>query len=176
MRIYVGSHTVPFEKSAGFLRNSQAIARRSEDEHSTIKKLERIRRALRNGPPQPSPPLGDVPNNIQTITFFLGHVFVHITSTRVDGFAIEDIALVPTLYDTARIMPAQAAEMTWPRDPKFTLDQVNEIGGLMMKALGAQDYYWIRRNVPLPHSAVATAEQPIYTKTAESGSQPIRRQ
>jgi hypothetical protein len=145
MRIYVASHDVPFEKSAGYLRNSQSIARRKGEDVAPVDRLARIRRALQRGIPQPSPPLGDVPNNIQTVTFFLGHIFVHVTSTRVDDFAIEDIALIPKLYDTARIWPEQGSEMTWPRDPKFTLDQVNDIAGLMPKALGAQDYYWARK-------------------------------
>jgi hypothetical protein len=145
IRIYLASHDLPFEKSIGYLRNSQALALRAPDESVPHGSLAHITNALIRGAPEPSPSLGDVPNNVQTLTFFLGRVFVHVTAARVDNFWIEDIASIPLLYDTAQIWPPKDMEMTWPREPAFTLRQVDNIGGIMMAALKVQKLYWTNK-------------------------------
>jgi hypothetical protein len=145
MRVYLASHDLPFEKSIGYIRNSQALALRSPDESAPHGSLAHITNALTRGVPILSPPLGDVANNIQTLTFFIGRVFIHVTAARVDNFWIEDIASIPSLYDTAQIWPPKDLEMTWPREPAFTLQQVDNIGGSMMAALKVQKLYWTNK-------------------------------
>lgn len=142
-RIYVASHALPFEKSVGYFRNSRSLAIRREGENSPKNLSEIISRSLQDEPPKFSPPLGDVSNNIQTVTFFLGMVFVHATAARVDGFEIENMVRMPTLYDTARIWPPAGGGMDWPREPAFNLKQVDSIAGSMETGFRAQNLFWV---------------------------------
>jgi hypothetical protein len=144
IRIYLASHDLPFEKSVGYVRHSQAVAFRAPDESALRGSVVHMTNALSRGVPQPSPPLGDVANNVQTLTFYLGRVFVHVTAARVDNFWIEDIASIPLLYETAQIWPPKDVEMTWPREPAFTLTQVDNISESMPAALRAQQPYWVK--------------------------------
>jgi hypothetical protein len=141
MRIYVASHSLPFERSEGYVRNSQAVVVRPADT-SEPDGQQSILNALQRGVPMPSPPLGDVANNVQTVTFFLGRVFVHVTAARADNFRVEDIAAIPALYDNACIWPPEKQEMTWPCEPSFSLVQVNAIGDSLRKGMAAQRRFW----------------------------------
>lgn len=126
MQIYVATHELPFEKAVGYRRDSQCVAFNSA---------------------HLSPPLGDVPNNIQAVLFFLGRVFVYVTSARVDNLKIEDILLVPQLYETCCIWPQTIkSAMGWPRIPAFTTEQVNELSMGFQAAFNAQTSRWIKKS------------------------------
>jgi hypothetical protein len=90
----------------------------------------------------PKPPLDGTTNNIQTITFYLGRVFVHVNAARVDNFKLEHCALIPSLYGTARVWPFQNYEMVWPRQPAFNVDQINAIATSLDQYIRAQKPIW----------------------------------
>jgi hypothetical protein len=145
MRIYLASHDLPFEKSIGYRRNSQALALRLAEPFQPNGGATQAISTLTKGAPRPSPPFCEVASNIQTITFFLGRVFVHVTSARLDDFKVDGIALISMLYDTARIWSPNDAEMAWPREPAFTLKQVESIGERITGAINIQQFYWTNK-------------------------------
>lgn len=73
------------------------------------------------------PPVDDATYSLQAITFYLGRVFVHMTASRIPVFQIEQRTPHPTLHKTARIWPLDQFEMAWPREPRYSMEAVNEI-------------------------------------------------
>lgn len=56
--------------------------------------------------PEMRPPLAfETTKNIQTITFFMGHAFVHVNAARIDDFDLESRVQLPGFYPEARIFP-----------------------------------------------------------------------
>jgi hypothetical protein len=90
--------------------------------------LRRDARCLAYNSPVPSPPLGGVSKNMESIVFVIGKVFAVIHAVRVDGLQIEDKVAIPELYETSRIWPPDHMELVWPRKPFFTSKQIDKIG------------------------------------------------
>lgn len=90
-----------------------------------------------------NPPLAGVPNNLQTITLYLGKVFAQVHTARVHGFEIEKGLTIPKLYGQ-RIWPLMHHEMIWPSEPIFTVAQVNEIANGLNAMLNANATGWLR--------------------------------
>jgi hypothetical protein len=118
-RIYIASHNAEFDTS--FIRHTSCIAFRS-----TI----------------PSPPLGGVANNIQSITFYLGRVVAHVTAARVDNLDLEQSILMPILYQN-RVWPPLHHEMVWPTNRPLSVSNVGQISGSLDKFLNAQNGVWL---------------------------------
>lgn len=94
--------------------------------------------------PIPSPPLGGVANNVQTLIIIIGRVFAVIHAARVDNFSIEQGLAIPKLYTTSRIWPPDHHELVWPREPIFTFAQIDEIALGLNKLIAAQKTIWLR--------------------------------
>ena len=69
-----------------------------------------------DGPPS-IPPARGMPKNIQTVSFFLGRIFVHLNAARIDNYSIESRYLLTQIWDECRIWPFQRLPLTWPRRP-----------------------------------------------------------
>ncbi len=95
-----------------------------------------------DGPkPKPELPTGIV-KNVQTITFYLGRIFVHMNACRTDDFELESSVLIPSLYNNSRIWPPQHYEMVWPRNPIFSRKQVDSISLSLPTFLNAHSPRW----------------------------------
>lgn len=113
-RIYAGSHKTPV--GSGMRRDSQCIGFTGV----TM-----------------SPPLGDAPNNIHTVTLILGRVLIYLVAARIDDFDLESRVLIPALYQS-RIWPHLHDEMVWPRNPIFDTSAVDQIAGALGAWMNAQ--------------------------------------
>ena len=96
------------------------------------------------GSQKPNPPLDGVPNNIQSITFYMGRVFVHVNAARVAGFEIERFVIAPTLYENFRIWPLKHYEIVWPKEPRFTVEGVSQITFAQENLINAHKVNWVR--------------------------------
>lgn len=119
-RIYIGSHDGP--PMAALYRDSRCISYRGLEF---------------------DPPLGGVPNNIQSITMYLGKVFVYVNAARVNGFEIEKGLIIPPLY-SQRIWPFMHHELVWPSKPAFTVKQVNDIANGLNRLLNEIGTLWVK--------------------------------
>jgi hypothetical protein len=93
-RIYLANHNMPH--ASGYLRNSMCMGHKG---------------------PFADPPLMGSTNNVETISFVLGRVFVHLNAARVNDYSIESKHLIPAFHGNCRIWPFQHNEMVWPRRP-----------------------------------------------------------
>ena len=123
-RIYVGSHQTPV--GSGMRRDSQCLGFKNVGI---------------------SPPLGDAPNNIQTITLILGRVLIYLVAARIDDFELENCILIPALYQS-RIWPQLHYEMVWPRNPIFDVAAINKISGALGAWMNAQGVEFAESGIP----------------------------
>lgn len=86
--IYIGSHNA--ESDTAWLRISQAIAL---------------------APEGPSPPLGNLKRNMQSIAFICGPLFVYVLAIRENGIEPTEFLRLPKLM---RIFPNQSDVIKWP--------------------------------------------------------------
>jgi hypothetical protein len=91
----------------------------------------------------PNPPLEGTTHNIQTLTFILGSVFIHINCARIADFELERSVLIPSLYRTSRIWPLDHYEMIWPRAPMFDCGTVRQISNTLDFFINAHRSRWI---------------------------------
>lgn len=88
------------------------------------------------------PPLGDAPNNVQSVTMYLGKVFAYVNAARVNDFTIEKGLTIPKLY-RQRIWPFMNHEMVWPSEPVFTVAQVNDIANGLARLFKVVTTGWL---------------------------------
>lgn len=100
-RIYLANHTA--ERTIGMLREVHSLS---------------------FNPKGPTPALGGVSHNVQTIVMVLGPVFAMIHAARLDNFEIEQFIPFPELYGSSRIFPPDEYELVWPREPSFAAPDV----------------------------------------------------
>lgn len=113
-RIYLANQS---EHGVAYFRNSQLMA---------------------VGGPMLQLPEAGMPKNIQTITFLLGRVFVHVVASRVINFELEQYVSIPKLYLTSRIWPPDHREMAWSHKPIFSPKEVGVIARSLGRFFAAQ--------------------------------------
>lgn len=118
-RIYITSHMT--SQSTGFYRHSVTLTLSSEGLN---------------------PPLRGAVKNVQTISMMVGKIFVHHVADRVRDFTFEERVIFPQLYNSARLWPAQQAEMSWPRRPLLDGDGANFIALGLERYLSASKINW----------------------------------
>jgi hypothetical protein len=118
-RIYVANHNL---HSTGYLRRSNCIA---------------------FSPEGPSPPLAGTPNNIQTISFLLGSVLIHLNAARIDNFALEDRVLIPQVWNVCRVWPIQHFEVVWPHRPLLDGDGIELVADCLGSYVRASKVAWV---------------------------------
>lgn len=127
-RIYMASHNL--EISTSYIRHSECIM----FDLSGAK-----------------PPLLDVPNNIQTITFMLGRVFIHLNAARIENFDLEsrvDVTFKSKLaagsfWDAACIWPGSASATIWPRRPLVDSEGIRVISEVLVSYSSASKVTWL---------------------------------
>ncbi len=103
-KIYVGNHVT--ESKIWYIRHSHTIA---------------------FSPDGPNPQLDGVSKNVQTLTFIMGAVLIHINAARVCDFEIEEKINIIPFWESTRVFPKCDSEMTWPRRPFVGKDGVSLI-------------------------------------------------
>jgi hypothetical protein len=120
-RIYVINHNVTH--GIGFKRHSLGLSL--------------------TGPPS-DPPEWGTPKNVQTISFLLGRILVHLNASRIENYTIESrYRTVPiNVWDCCRIWPFQHHEMVWPRRPLLDLGGIESVSGALEIALSGATIHW----------------------------------
>lgn len=118
-RIYVANHNM--KGAAGYMRHSFCMSREG---------------------PAPDPPLMGSPNNVQTITFVLGRVFVHLNAARVNGYTIESRHIIQPFHGQCRIWPFQHYEMVWPRRPLIDQSGMSLVANTLDTIKDAANITW----------------------------------
>ena len=98
---------------------------------------------LRVGTPEYDPPLDGATCNVETISFVLGHVFVHLNAARIANFDIESRYTLVPFHGQCRIWPFQHHEMVWPRRPWFDRE-------VMTKIANTLEDFTVGRNITYP--------------------------
>jgi hypothetical protein len=93
------------------------------------------------GPPS-NPPAWGTPKNIQTTSFFLGRIFVHLNAARIDDYSIEGRYLMPEIWEECRIWPFQRIQMTWPRRPLLDSKGVVTVASALAMIINASGIEW----------------------------------
>jgi hypothetical protein len=95
-----------------------------------------------DGPPS-DPPAWGTPKNVQTISFFLGRILVHLNAARIDNYSIESRYLLPQIWNECRIWPFQRPRMTWPRRPLLDDNGVTVVASALAEIIAAADITWL---------------------------------
>lgn len=119
-RIYLINHTV--KRGAGYFRHSLGLSL--------------------TGPPT-DPPAWGTPKNIQTISFFLGRIFIHLNASRIDDYSIESRYILPQIWDACRIWPLQHSGLTWPRRPLLDANGIAVVASALARIIDASDITWL---------------------------------
>ena len=117
--IYMANHNM--EHATGFHRHSLCLSLKS---------------------PAPDPPLMGAAKNIQTISFMLGRVFVHLNAARINDYSIESRYLGPSFWAESRIWPLQHHDMVWPRRPLLDQHGIGSISGALEAIIAASTLTW----------------------------------
>lgn len=112
--IYMANHNM--QNAAGYVRHTNCIAVNS---------------------PEPNPPLNGAAANIQTISFVLGRVFVHLNAARIHDFSLESRVIIPAFYANCRLWPLTHHEMVWPRRPLFSRESMAYVAATLTTYVGA---------------------------------------
>ena len=95
----------------------------------------------------PRPPLLGMPHNIQTISFLLGRVFVHLNAARVDDFDLESRVThnfaAGTFWNLTRLWPTLDRPEYWPRRPLLDSNGVGLIIDTLPRYRRASKVTWI---------------------------------
>lgn len=94
------------------------------------------------GPPS-DPPAWGTPKNVQTVSFFLGRIMVHLNAARIDDYSIESRYLIPAVWDECRIWPFQRLRMVWPRRPLLDERGVMTLASALLRIMEASDIVWL---------------------------------
>lgn len=89
------------------------------------------------------PPLDGTSRNVQTISFTLGGLFVHVNAARAQDFEIESWHSIPLFHQNSRLWPFQHHEMVWPRRPLLDLKGMGLIAGTLTTIIEASNLTWI---------------------------------
>lgn len=119
-RIYLINHTVP--NAAAYFRHSLALSL--------------------TGPPA-DPPAWGTAKNIQTVSFFLGRIFVHLNAARIDNYSIESRYILPQIWDECRIWPFQHFRLTWPRRPLVDGNGIAIIASALAEIMDVSQITWL---------------------------------
>jgi hypothetical protein len=105
-RIYIANHNMDLD--VGFMRHASRLSLTPEG---------------------PDPPLIGTGQNIQTISFTLGRVFVHLNAARVKNYSIESRFMTEpyNVWDHCRIWPLMHHEMIWPRRPMLDRNSIDAV-------------------------------------------------
>jgi hypothetical protein len=95
-----------------------------------------------SGPPT-DPPAWGTPKNIQTISFFLGRIMVHLNAARIPNYSIESRYDVPGVWDKCRIWPFQDVKMVWPRRPLLDNDGIMVVATALSKIMETSQLTWL---------------------------------
>jgi hypothetical protein len=119
--IYVISHCMP--PQTGYVRHSSCVSLNS---------------------PTPNPPLLGMAKNIQTISFVLGSVVVHLNASRVKDYTIESRFRTEPInvWQHCRIWPFQDFEMVWPRRPMLDGNGIRTVSTAWAKIRAASPVTW----------------------------------
>lgn len=98
----------------------------------------------------PDPPLDDSPNNIQTIAFVIGRLFVYHVAARIKDFDYERKVRIPWLFDNGRLWPLGNGTMSWPRWPNFSDQDTAAIVASFTQYLAACKLHW-DKGKPTPY-------------------------
>jgi hypothetical protein len=90
----------------------------------------------------PSPPLADTPNNIQTISFLLGGILIHLNAARIDDFVLENRVFIPQVWNVCRIWPFQHFEVVWPHRPLLDGDGIETVADCLGTYMRASEIVW----------------------------------
>jgi hypothetical protein len=118
-RIYLINHNLA--KGTGYMRHSLGISL--------------------SGPPT-DPPAWGTPKNIQTISFFLGRIFVHLNAARIDDYSIESRYLLPEIWGQCRIWPFQHLRLRWPRRPLLDAAGIATVSSALQRIVEASEIIW----------------------------------
>jgi hypothetical protein len=94
------------------------------------------------GPPS-DPPEWGTPKNIQTISFFLGRIMVHLNAARIPNYSIESRYDIPGVWDECRIWPFQSLRRTWPRRPLLDDNGTVVVASALQKILESSEITWL---------------------------------
>lgn len=96
-----------------------------------------------NGP-EIDPPLMGARKTIQTITFLLGRIVVHLNAARIKNYTIESrYRTTPiNVWDHCRLWPIQHHEAVWPRRPILDATSVVSISNALATIVSAGDITW----------------------------------
>lgn len=119
-RIYLIDHTV--KHGIGYFRHSLGLSL--------------------TGPPS-EPPAWGTPKNIQTISFFLGRILIHLNAAGIDNYSIESRYLLPQIWNECRIWPFQHFQLTWPRRPLVDDDGVIVVASALAEIMDASNIIWL---------------------------------
>jgi hypothetical protein len=120
-RIYLINHNVP--EGAWFNRHSLRLAvNQSEFD----------------------PPLMGARKTIQTITFVLGRVLVHLNAARIKDYTIESrFRTQPVnVWDQCRLWPIKDGAGRWPRQPTLNAEGVRTVSTALAHIIGAANINW----------------------------------
>ena len=92
--------------------------------------------------PIPNPPPWGTPKNVQTVSFFLGRIMVHLNASRIDDYSIESRYLIPEVWDQCRIWPFQNLRMVWPRRPLLDETGVATVATALAEIMAVSDLVW----------------------------------
>lgn len=98
---------------------------------------------LRIDSPIYDPPLDGVARNVETISFVLGRIFVHVNAARIANFEIESRFVMPKFYGNCRIWPPANEETIWPREPVITKSTMRLIGDSFSILHGTAKKVWM---------------------------------
>lgn len=90
----------------------------------------------------PVPPLDGTTQNVQTLSFLLGKAFVHVNAIRLDGFELETKAIIPLVWNNARVWPLQHVPMVWPRRPALERNGIKMVSECLESYIQASKPIW----------------------------------
>jgi len=93
-------------------------------------------------PDGPQPPFVETTQNIQTISFIFGSIFVHVNAARIDNFALEEKVIIPAFYGTCRLWPPQSKIMEFPRRPRLGTDGIQTVSNSIERYIEASKTTW----------------------------------
>ncbi len=88
------------------------------------------------GPVSNPPPWGR-PKNVQSISFLLGRILVHLNASRIENYTIESrYRTFPiNVWETCRLWPFVGNNMVWPRRPLLDRGGVSSVSSALEIAL-----------------------------------------
>lgn len=92
-------------------------------------------------PGEPAPVLNDVSGNVQQVCCGLGHVFVVVHASFVDGLALEEGIDLGEFYDL-RLWPLLHPVFAWPRLPILETRHIEYINKSVDRLYASDSFHW----------------------------------